>query len=65
MLMIQTELVCDGRTMVTWLPRDPRVKVGSVLTLDGKIGEWTVTYQSPALDASSIPRGWSVGGLDN
>lgn len=61
--MIQTVLKSGDREMVTWLPRDPRVRLGSVVSLEESDVQWTVKFQSHALDVSSIPRGWRVGGL--
>jgi hypothetical protein len=63
MLMIQTQLGNDTRRMVTWLPHDRRVKVGSVISLDADERKWEVLDQSEKIDSASITRGWSVGGL--
>lgn len=64
MLMIQTELARGNVRMVTWLPQDGRVRIGSVISLKKQEDRWTVLNQSEPIDERSIPRGCAVGGLD-
>lgn len=64
MQMIQTELARGTMRMVTWLPQDKRVRIGSVISLNRVEDRWTVLNQSAPVDDKSIPRSWSVGGLD-
>jgi hypothetical protein len=64
MQMIQTELARGNVRMVTWLPQDKRVRIGSIVSLNRQEDRWTVLNQSVPVDEKSIPRGWSVGGLD-
>jgi hypothetical protein len=65
MMMVQTKLasVSDGGLMVCWLPRDPRVKVGTVLSLAKSDERWRVEEQWSTADVEDIRRGWKVGGL--
>lgn len=64
MLMVQTELQCGDRHLVTWLPQDKRVKEKTRISLKGDDTIWTVTKQYPAIDSSQIQRGWNVGGIE-
>jgi hypothetical protein len=61
--MIQTKLVSGATTTVTFLPTDKRVKVGTILSLQGDTRRWRVTEQWTKIDASLIHRDWHVGGL--
>ena len=63
MKMVQTELGRGTSRMVTWLPVDARVKVGTILSLDKQKTRWRVLRQFITLDDSQIQRGWKVGGL--
>jgi hypothetical protein len=65
MTMIQTKLASclDGGFLVCWLPRDPRVKVGTVISLAKSDERWRVEEQWSAMEFEDIHRGWRVGGL--
>lgn len=58
MQMIQTELAFEHRRMITLLPKDKRVKVGSVISLDKEDTKWTVLSQSEVINSGDINRGW-------
>lgn len=67
-LVVQTELERPTDTgsamLIVWLPRDPRVKVGSVISLKGETERWTVRRQFTALPMDLVRyKGWNVGGL--
>ena len=59
MQMIQTDLARDSRRLVTWLPQDKRVKVGTVLSLEKNPDRWKVLAQSAPVDSGDIKRGWN------
>lgn len=63
MKMQQTELASGNSRMICWLPRDSRVKVGTVISLAKSDDRWRVLNQYSALDAEEINRGWKVGGI--
>lgn len=62
MQVVQTRLRHDHAEMVTWLPVDPRVKVGSVVSLknDPDSWKWEVIAQYIAQDSENIQRGWGL-----
>ncbi len=60
MLMVQTELRKEKRRIVTWLPQDNRVKVGSVISFEKGGDSWAVTQQGIPRSESSIQRGWGL-----
>ena len=64
MLMVQTDLESYGTHMTTWLPKDARVKVRSLISLKGNDAIWTVVKQYDPIDSSQIQRGWNVGGIE-
>ena len=47
--------------LVAWLPADPRVRRGSVVSLDKEIERWTVEAQHTAQDAGAIDTRWGLG----
>lgn len=60
MTMVQYEVGQGPTRMMTWLPLDKRVRVGSVLTLEKEEGRWQVLQQFDArIELSSINRGWN------
>lgn len=59
MQLMQTELGRGNRRMVTWLPIDKRVKVGTVISLDKHTEHWKVLMQSERIDSGDIKRGWN------
>ena len=63
MLMQQVQLVSGNSRMVCWIPRDPRWKLGSILSLEKVEGRWQVAQMYSLQELSEIPRGWQVGGL--
>jgi hypothetical protein len=63
--MVQTELQCGDRHLVSFLPKDKRVKKGTRLSLKGNDAIWTITKQYPEIDSSQIQRGWDVGGIES
>ena len=50
------------RQEVAWLPVDPRVKKGSVVTLkdEPESGQWEVAEQFSKMDSENIQRGWGL-----
>lgn len=60
MQVVQTLLTQGTSQQVAWLPVDPRVKKGSVVTLkdEPESGEWEVSEQYMKQEASDIQRGW-------
>ncbi len=63
MQLIQTKLASGNDRMVCWLPRDPRVKVGTVISLAKSDERWRVLEQWSTMEQADILRGWKVGGL--
>lgn len=63
MLYIQTKLVSGNNYMTCWLPRDPRVKVGTVISLAKSDTRWRVMEQYSTMEHNDIRRDWKVGGL--
>jgi len=59
MLMVQCELGRGTMRMVTWLPQDKRVKVGTVISLDKDTERWKVLAQSERMESGNIKRGWN------
>ncbi len=59
----QTELASGNTRMVCWLPRDPRVKVGSVISLAKSEERWRVLRQFAVMEYQEVWRDWRVGGL--
>lgn len=63
MQIVQTELASGNSKMICWLPRDPRVKVGTVISL-AKGGErWRVQKLYSTAEYLAVKRDWKVGGL--
>ncbi len=62
MTLIQTKLKQGTIEKVVWLPVDPRVKVGSKLTLKDEPDndEWEVIEQFDRQDSENIQRGWGL-----
>ena len=63
MQMVQCELGNGVTRIITWLPRDSRVKAGTVISLDKEDRKWKVLRQFNVYDSGIIQRGWKVGGL--
>jgi hypothetical protein len=59
----QTELASGNRRMVCFLPRDPRVKVGTVISLAKGDRRWRVLGQHETKEYQEVNRDWKVGGL--
>jgi hypothetical protein len=59
----QTELASGNRRTVCWLPRDPRVKIGTVISLAKSDRRWRVLGQYSIKDYQEVNRDWKVGGL--
>lgn len=59
----QTKLASGNDRMVCWLPRDPRVKVGTVISLAKSDERWRVLEQWSTMEQEDINRNWRVGGL--
>lgn len=66
MLMVQVKLVRnEGLTRaetVCWLPVDPRLKVGTKLTLKGETKWWEVAELWSTRERTQINHHWEVGG---
>ena len=63
MQLVQTKLASGNERMVCWLPRDPRVKVGSIISLAKSEQRWRVLEQYGGVEQKTINRNWPVGGL--
>lgn len=63
MQMQQTELASGNARMICWLARDPRVKVGSLISLAKSDDRWRVLKQYEVMDSKFINYGWKVGGI--
>jgi hypothetical protein len=63
MYIQQTALASGNKRTVVWLPRDPRVKVGSVISFAKDDTRWRVLEQYGVQEHSEIRRNWNVGGL--
>ena len=63
MKMQQTELASGNSRMICWLPRDSRVKVGTVISLAKSDDRWRVLRQYGTIDPGEINHGWKVGGI--
>ena len=59
MTVIQTQLRQGNTWMTTWLPRDKRVKEGSIISLEKVEGRWEVVKQMSSMELSDIKRGWN------
>ena len=59
MKLRQTELAHENRRLVTLLPPDSRVKVGSIISLKGDNTKWTVLSQSEPIESGEVNRGWN------
>lgn len=59
MQLVQTELGNGNRRMITLLPRDKRVKIGSIISLDKDTDRWQVLSQSEPIESGDIKRGWN------
>jgi hypothetical protein len=59
MQMIQTQLERNGRQMITWLPQDRRVKVGSVISFQKQTEKWRMLWVSLPIESGEIKRGWN------
>jgi hypothetical protein len=60
MKLIQHKLVSGKTHLLTWLPQDPRVKVGTQLTLDDEPEIWTVEWQSEVAFVGEFNRKWGL-----
>lgn len=49
----------EGTYMITWLPIDKRVRVGSVLSLQKVTGRWRVVEQFSRIESHEINRKWN------
>lgn len=63
MQIVQTELASWNSRMVCWLPRDPRVRAGSIISLAKSDERWRVLRQFAVVEYSDVWRDWRVGGL--
>ncbi len=63
MRLVQTKLASGNERMVCWIPRDPRVKVGSIISLAKSEQRWRVLEQYGSVERETINRRWPVGGL--
>ncbi len=63
MQLQQTELASGNRRTICWLARDPRVRVGAVLSFAKDEQRWRVLRQYGAIEDSEIHRRWPAGGL--
>jgi hypothetical protein len=65
MKLVQTTLVRKTETgkahLITWLPVDPRVRRGSVISLDDNPYRWMVAAQHSMQDADAIQTKWGLG----
>lgn len=65
MRVVQTELVRKteaGRAcLIAWLPVDPRVRVGSIISLEKGGDRWAVAAQYAQQDAAAIQSKWGLG----
>ena len=59
----QAELASGNKRTVCWLPRDPRVNVGSVISFAKSEQRWRVLKQYGVIDHEEINRKWPVGGM--
>ena len=59
----QTELASGNSRLICWLPRDSRVKIGTVISLDKSKQLWKVLKQYVISDYQEVKRDWKVGGL--
>ena len=59
-MMRQTVLFNGKEMMLTWLPVDPRVKVGSVISLEKGGEKWKVVSQYSPQHENTIQRGWGL-----
>lgn len=59
----QTKLASGSSRMVCWIPRDPRVKVGTVISLAKGAERWRVLEQYSTAEYQEVKRDWKVGGL--
>lgn len=60
MQVVQTHLTSGTRNIVAWLPIDPRVKMGSVISLDKQDEHWSVESQYAVQHLDHIQRGWGL-----
>jgi hypothetical protein len=64
MQVVQAELTQVTTTgiahMITWLPVDPRLKKGAVVTLKDDAGTWQVADLYARMEAEDIQRGWGL-----
>jgi len=63
MILQQVELASGNERMVCWLARDPRVRVGTVISLAKSDKRWRVQQQYGVIDHEGIKRKWPVGGM--
>ena len=63
MQIVQTKLASGNARMVCWLPRDPRVKIGTVISLAKSEDRWRVLEQWSVAEYTEVKRDWRVGGL--
>jgi hypothetical protein len=59
----QMALASGNDRTVCWLPRDPRVKVGTVISLAKSDKRWRVLEQYAIAEYLDVRRDWRVGGL--
>ena len=59
MTLIQTDLQSNNQHLTTFLPKDPRVKVGKRISIDKDDTIWTVMKQYEPIESSEIRRGWN------
>ena len=59
MTIIQTTLKQNNTFLKTWLPVDKRVKIGTIISLEGVEGKWEVMEQFDRSELSNLRRGWN------
>lgn len=54
-MMVQVDLRSDGRMMITWIEKDPRIVRGARISLKDVDGQWEVkTVYPPELPLSRL-----------
>ena len=59
MTMIQTKLTSGNITLITFLPVDKRVRVGSTISLEDNPRKWKVKEQWTKMEMEDINQGWT------
>jgi hypothetical protein len=62
--IVQVHLSKETEHIVCWLPAEPKLKVGLILSIKGLEGKYTIKeVYSTVMDHFEINRKWDVGGL--